>query len=143
MHDCHRHRGGVGAPPHRRLLPALSTGADPEFAQFRKKAEHFLKEHLAESAVAKVRSGEPLTALMAKAEACVQIREAESRRLRHQQDIVALAGAVAVDGFDDDRTARERRSFNEALAPLFDDVSHEAWFGASEDAREVLRILRN
>ena len=43
-------------------LPALSTGADPEFAQFRKKAEHFLKEHLAESAVAKVRSGEPLTA---------------------------------------------------------------------------------
>ena len=52
----------MGAPPHRRLLPALSTGADPEFAQFRKKAEHFLKEHLAESAVAKVRSGEPLTA---------------------------------------------------------------------------------
>jgi type I restriction enzyme R subunit len=33
----------------------------PEFAQFRKKAEHFLKEHLAETAVAKVRSGEPLT----------------------------------------------------------------------------------
>jgi type I restriction enzyme R subunit len=32
-----------------------------EFAQFRKKAQHFLKEHLAESAVAKVRSGEPLT----------------------------------------------------------------------------------
>ena len=33
-----------------------------EFLQFRKKAEHFLKEHLAEGAVAKVRSGEPLTA---------------------------------------------------------------------------------
>lgn len=32
-----------------------------EFAQFRKKAEHFLKENLAERAVAKVRSGEPLT----------------------------------------------------------------------------------
>jgi type I restriction enzyme R subunit len=32
-----------------------------EFAQFRKKAQHFLKEHLAEAAVAKVRSGEPLT----------------------------------------------------------------------------------
>ena len=31
-----------------------------EFAQFRKKAQHFLKEHLAEAAVAKVRSGEPL-----------------------------------------------------------------------------------
>ena len=33
----------------------------PEFAQFRKKAQHFLKEHLAEAAVAKVRSGEPLS----------------------------------------------------------------------------------
>jgi type I restriction enzyme, R subunit len=33
-----------------------------EFSQFRKKAEHFLKEHLAEPAVAKVRSGEPLSA---------------------------------------------------------------------------------
>jgi len=31
-----------------------------EFAQFRKKAQHFLKEHLAERAVAKVRSGEQL-----------------------------------------------------------------------------------
>ena len=36
--------------------------ASAEFAQFRKKAEHFLKEHLAEAAVAKVRSGQPLTA---------------------------------------------------------------------------------
>lgn len=35
--------------------------ASTEFAQFRKKAEYFLKEHLAEAAVAKVRSGEPLT----------------------------------------------------------------------------------
>ena len=33
-----------------------------EFLQFRKKAEHFLKQHLGEAAVAKVRSGEPLTA---------------------------------------------------------------------------------
>ncbi len=32
-----------------------------EFNQFRKKAEHFLKQHLGEAAVAKVRSGEPLT----------------------------------------------------------------------------------
>lgn len=31
-----------------------------EFVQFRKKAEHFLKEHLGEAVVAKVRSGEPL-----------------------------------------------------------------------------------
>jgi type I restriction enzyme R subunit len=31
-----------------------------EFAQFRKKAEHFLKENLGETSVAKVRSGEPL-----------------------------------------------------------------------------------
>jgi type I restriction enzyme R subunit len=37
-----------------------STGST-EFLQFRKKAEHFLKEHLADEAVAKVRSGEPLT----------------------------------------------------------------------------------
>jgi type I restriction enzyme R subunit len=33
-----------------------------EFLQFRKKAEHFLKQHLGEAAVAKVRSGEPLDA---------------------------------------------------------------------------------
>lgn len=33
-----------------------------EFTQFRKKAEHFLKQNLAEEAVAKVRSGAPLTA---------------------------------------------------------------------------------
>ncbi|MDZ7732967.1 MAG: type I restriction-modification enzyme R subunit C-terminal domain-containing protein [Acidimicrobiia bacterium] len=32
-----------------------------EFAQFRKKAQHFLKQNLAEAAVAKVRSGEPIT----------------------------------------------------------------------------------
>ncbi len=38
-------------------------GAAPsiEFDQFHKKAQHFLKEHLADGAVAKVRSGEPLT----------------------------------------------------------------------------------
>jgi type I restriction enzyme R subunit len=35
--------------------------ATTEFLQFRKKAEQFLKEHLGEAAVAKVRSGEPLT----------------------------------------------------------------------------------
>lgn len=33
-----------------------------EFLQFRKKAEHFLQQHLGDAAVAKVRSGEPLTA---------------------------------------------------------------------------------
>lgn len=33
----------------------------PEFVQFRKKAEHFLKENLGEAVVAKVRSGEPIT----------------------------------------------------------------------------------
>lgn len=38
------------------------TGPSTEFVQFRKKAEHFLKEHLGEQAVAKVRSGAPLTA---------------------------------------------------------------------------------
>ena len=36
--------------------------ASNEFNQFRKKARHFLKEHLAEGVVAKVHSGEPLTA---------------------------------------------------------------------------------
>ena len=35
--------------------------ASTEFLQFRKKAEHFLKQNLAEAAVVKVRSGEPLT----------------------------------------------------------------------------------
>ena len=34
----------------------------PEFAQFRKKALHFLTQHLADDIVAKVRSGEPITA---------------------------------------------------------------------------------
>jgi type I restriction enzyme R subunit len=43
-------------------LPGIGSIASAEFAQFRKKAEHFLKEHLAEAAVAKVRSGAPLTA---------------------------------------------------------------------------------
>ena len=33
----------------------------PEFAQFRKKAQHYLKAHLDEPAVAKVRSGHPLS----------------------------------------------------------------------------------
>ena len=36
--------------------------ASAEFAQFRKKAETFLNDHLGEAAVAKVRSGQPLTA---------------------------------------------------------------------------------
>ena len=35
--------------------------AGDDYAQFRKKAAHFLKENLAEGVVAKVRSGEPLT----------------------------------------------------------------------------------
>ena len=44
------------------VLPGAGAGdISPEFAQFRKKAQHFLQEHLAEAAVAKVRSGEPLT----------------------------------------------------------------------------------
>jgi type I restriction enzyme, R subunit len=44
-------------------LPGVGGSvASAEFAQFRKKAEHFLKAHLAEAAVAKVRSGEPITA---------------------------------------------------------------------------------
>jgi type I restriction enzyme R subunit len=43
-------------------LPGIGGSvASAEFAQFRKKAQHFLKEHLAEGAVAKVRSGAPLT----------------------------------------------------------------------------------
>jgi type I restriction enzyme R subunit len=43
------------------VLPGtIGDGDTAELAQFRKKARHFLKEHLAEEAVAKVRSGEPL-----------------------------------------------------------------------------------
>jgi len=43
-------------------LPGIGGAAEStEFAQFRKKAEYFLKENLAEKTVAKVRSGEPLT----------------------------------------------------------------------------------
>lgn len=81
-------------------------------------------------------------AVMAKAEACVRIRESPARRLRHEQDIVTLAAALALEGYEDDRTAKERRRFAEATAPLCDDAAHEAWFGASSDAREVLRLIR-
>jgi type I restriction enzyme, R subunit len=42
-------------------LPGTGGGDSYEFMQFRKKAQHFLKANLAEAAVAKVRSGEPLT----------------------------------------------------------------------------------
>ncbi len=44
------------------VLPGTGGASESrEFAQFRKKAQHFLKEHLAEAAVAKVRSGVTLT----------------------------------------------------------------------------------
>ena len=51
---------GVGVEIELPGTGGVAEGA--EFIQFRKKAEHFLKEHLAEAAVAKVRSGEPLSA---------------------------------------------------------------------------------
>ena len=41
-------------------LPGKGGGDTYEFMQFRRKAQHFLKQHLAEAAVAKVRSGQPL-----------------------------------------------------------------------------------
>jgi type I restriction enzyme R subunit len=41
-------------------LPGAGGGGSPEFAQFRKKAQHYLKEHLEDPVVAKVRSGQPL-----------------------------------------------------------------------------------
>jgi type I restriction enzyme R subunit len=43
-------------------LPGTGGGESYEFIQFRKKAQHFLKEHLGEAVVAKVRSGQALTA---------------------------------------------------------------------------------
>jgi len=43
------------------VLPGTGGGGSYEFAQFRKKAQHFLNENLAEEAIAKVRSGQPLT----------------------------------------------------------------------------------
>ena len=44
-------------------LPGIDgTIGSTEFTQFRKKAQHFLKDRLADAAVAKVRSGLPLTA---------------------------------------------------------------------------------
>ena len=51
---------GVGVEIELPGTGGVTEGA--EFIQFRKKAENFLKEHLAEAAVAKVRSGAPLTA---------------------------------------------------------------------------------
>lgn len=45
------------------VLPGTGGAAgSAEFLQFRKKAEHFLKQHLGDAPVAKVRSGDPLTA---------------------------------------------------------------------------------
>jgi type I restriction enzyme R subunit len=43
-------------------LPGTGGGDSYEFLQFRKKAQHFLTQHLADDVVAKVRSGAPLTA---------------------------------------------------------------------------------
>jgi type I restriction enzyme R subunit len=51
---------GVGVEIELPGTGGVTEGA--EFTQFRKKAEHFLKEHLGEAAIAKVRSGEPLSA---------------------------------------------------------------------------------
>ncbi len=43
-------------------LPGTGSGEGSlEFVQFRKKAQHFLKEHLGEEVVARVRSGAPIT----------------------------------------------------------------------------------
>ena len=42
------------------VLPGTGDGSSIEFQQFRKKAEHFLKENLGEATIAKVRSGKPL-----------------------------------------------------------------------------------
>ncbi|MBX3314699.1 MAG: hypothetical protein KF906_10300 [Actinobacteria bacterium] len=101
-----------------------------------------VKVALSEDVNTVVRCPTAFGALMAKVEACVKLRETRARRLRHQQDIVTLAGVLAIAGYDDDRTARERRRFAEATAPLFDDKTHEAWLGASSDALELLRLLR-
>jgi type I restriction enzyme R subunit len=42
------------------LPGTCGTVGSPEFAQFRKKAQHYLREHLSHPAVAKLRSGKPL-----------------------------------------------------------------------------------
>ena len=44
------------------VLPGTGGGDSYEFLQFRKKAQHFLRRNLADDVVAKVRSGQPLTA---------------------------------------------------------------------------------
>lgn len=59
--------------------------ASTEFLQFRKKAEHFLRQHLADDAIAKVRSGEPLTA----------------------DDIIELQRILVAAGIGDDSTFAE------------------------------------
>jgi len=51
----------IGEGVHIELPGTGGAEGSTEFLQFRKKAEHFLKEQLGEAAVAKVRSGEPLT----------------------------------------------------------------------------------
>jgi len=52
---------GTGEPDDAGDAGGDDGAAGGEFAQFRKKAQHFLKENLADDVVAKVRSGEPLT----------------------------------------------------------------------------------
>ena len=50
----------IGASSDVQLPGTGGAAGSPEFAQFRKKARHYLKEHLEEPAVVKVRSGQPL-----------------------------------------------------------------------------------
>jgi type I restriction enzyme R subunit len=63
-------------------LPGAGGGGSPEFVQFRKKAQHYLKEHLEDPVVAKVRSGQPL----------------------NDSDVAALQQILASAGIGDDET---------------------------------------
>ena len=102
-------------------LPGTGGGAGPpEFAQFRKKAQHYLKEHLEVPAVAKVRNGQPL----------------DDSDIAELQQILASAGIGDEEAYT---TATERSGsfglFIRSLVGLDRAAAKEAFADFLDDAR--------
>ena len=110
------------------LLPGSGGGDSYEFMQFRKKAQHFLTQNLADDVVAKVRSGQPLSAKdladLQRILVAAGVGDAASFSLASQRDgnlgyfvrsLVGLDRAAAKDAFaeflDDKRHTRAQIEF--------------------------------
>ncbi|MDB4818480.1 DEAD/DEAH box helicase family protein [Acidimicrobiales bacterium] len=96
----------------------------PEFAQFRKKAEHFLKQHLADATVAKVRSGAQLT----------------GQDISDLQRILVAAGVGDTDDFE---TASERAGSFERFVRSIVGLDRAAAKEAFNDFLDDKRYSRN